>query len=189
MSGFYIEVDKDDLKYIQKKFSGAQKNVTRVLRNAINQTATVSLKKIKAGKSTGYTIKAGEFNKEIQVQRANAAHLDATIKSKGEPRTILQFKTTTPKYGIKTDITKTGLKKLVNSAGAKAFIGTGGKVDGRPVQRETEKRYPLRILHSNSVPMMVKKIYEGERGGQGDMQPFVQKTLHEKIMQQVEKLI
>lgn len=188
MSGFYIEVNKKDLKYIQKKFDGAQKNVTRVLRNAINQTATESLKKIKAGRSGGYTVKARAFNKEIQIQRANAGHLDATIKSKGRPRTLQQFKISKPKSGIKADVTRSGLKQLVNSAGAKAFMIPGGE-GGLVAQRETRHRLPIKILHSNSVPMMVKKIYEGERGGQGDMQPFVQKTLHEKIMQQVEKLI
>ena len=39
MSGFYIEVDKDDLKYVQKKFREAPQKAKRVLRNAINQTA------------------------------------------------------------------------------------------------------------------------------------------------------
>ena len=66
---------------------------------------------------------------------------------------------------------------------------SGGDADGRIVQRETKKRYPLRVIVSNSVPKMVEKIYEGERGGQGDMQPFIEKTLHEKVMEQVEKVL
>ena len=40
MNSFYIEVNKDDLKYVQKKFREAPQKAKRVLRNAINQTAT-----------------------------------------------------------------------------------------------------------------------------------------------------
>lgn len=189
MSGFYIEVDKQDMKRVQKAFDDAPQKAKRVLRNAINQTATVALRKIKQGRSAGYTIKAGTFNSEIQTQRANEGHLDATIKSQGRPRTIQQFKTSKLKSGVKADITKSGLKTLVNAQGASAFIGTGGRVSGLIVQREGKSRYPLKVLHSNSIPMMVGKIYEGERGGQGDMQPFVEKTLHDKIRQQVAKII
>lgn len=87
------------------------------------------------------------------------------------------------------DITKSGMKNIINSVGAKLFVASGGDADGRIVQRETKKRYPLRVIVSNSVPKMVEKIYEGERGGQGDMQPFIEKTLHEKVMEQVEKVL
>lgn len=185
MSDFYIEIDKADLKYIQKKFDDAPQNAKRVLRNSINQTATLALRKIKQGRSAGYTIKAGSFNSEIQVQRANFDHLDATIKSQGRTRTIKEFKNTVQK----ADITKSGLKALVNSAGAKPFLGTGGRISGLIAQRTSKERYPLRILHSNSVPMMVDKIFKGERGGQGDMQPFIGKTLNEKVMEQAAKII
>lgn len=190
MSSFYIEVNKADVAYVQKKLIDAEKKVPRVLRSAINQTATLTLKKIKAGRTAGYTIAASKFNKEIQTQRANLGHLDATIKSQGRPRTAKEFKHSKPKAGVKLDITKTGLKSLVNSAGAHAFIiGPGGKIAGLIAQRDGKAKLPIKILHSNSVPMMVGKIYEGERGGQGNMQPFIEKTLHEKVMEQVEKVL
>lgn len=143
----------------------------------------------KAGKNPEDYIAASKFNKEIQTQRANLGHLDATIKSQGRPRTAKEFKHSKPKAGVKLDITKTGLKSLVNSAGAHAFIGPGGKIAGLIAQREGKAKLPIKILHSNSVPMMVGKIYEGERGGQGNMQPFIEKTLHEKVMEQVEKVL
>mgnify|MGYP003373999136 CR=1 FL=1 len=47
MNGFYIEVNKADVAYVQKKLIGAEKKVPRVLRSAINQTATLTLRKIK----------------------------------------------------------------------------------------------------------------------------------------------
>lgn len=187
MSGFYIEVDKDDLKYVQKKIREAPQKAKRVLRNAINQTATQTNRKLKKGRSAGYTISAGAFNSEIQIQRANLGHLDATIKSHGRPRTIQQFKHSVEASAA--SVTKGGMKSIINSAGARVFMGTGGAVEGRIVQRETKARYPLRVIVSNSVPKMVEKIYEGERGGQGDLQPFIEKTLHDKIREQVKKIL
>ncbi len=189
MNTFYIEVNKKDIAYVNRKLADAPGKAARVLRNAINQTATVANRKIKNGRSAGYTIKAGAFNSEIQIQRANLGHLDATIKSQGRPRTIQQFKISRPKSGVKADITKSGLKNLVNAAGAAAFVAPGGRASGLIVQRETKARYPLKVLHSNSVPMMVSKIYEGERGGQGELQPFIEKTLHDKIREQVKKIL
>lgn len=184
-----IEIDQAMLTAIEIKLKNLRKQTPRVLRNSINRTATETLRKIKKGRSAGYTIKAGEFNKEIKVQRASASHLDATIKAKGPVRTIKNFKTKDTKAGIKTDITKTGLKSLVNDAGAKVFIATGGKVNGLYVQRETKDRYPLRVLHANSVPKMVKKIYEGKRGDQGEMEDFIKKTLTKNISRQIDKIL
>lgn len=189
MSDFYIEVDKRDMKRVQKVLEDTPKKVPRVLRSAINQTATIAMRKIKQGRGAGYTIKASTFNSEIQTQRASESHLDATIKSQGRPRTVQQFKISKPKSGVKADITKSGLKGLVNSAGASAFIVPGGRANGLIAQRETKSRFPIKVLHSNSVPMMVRKIYEGERGGQGEMQEFIAKTLHDKVWEQVRKVI
>lgn len=191
MSGnnFYIQVDQSDLDYVNNALSAAPKNAKRVMRSAINKTATLVVRKLKKGRSAGYTVKAGAFNSEIKTQRANMSHLDATIKSQGKPRTIQQFKIADTGRGHKVDVTKTGLKSLVNAAGATTFVGTGGKVEGLIVQRETKSRYPLRVIVANSVPKMVEKIYEGERGGQGDMEEFIQKTLHDKVREQVAKVI
>ena len=121
MSGFYIEVDKDDLKYVQKKFREAPQKAKRVLRNAINQTATQTNRKLKKGRSAGYTISAGAFNSEIQIQRANLGHLDATIKSHGRPRTIQQFKHSVEASAA--SVTKGGMKSIINSAGCKSIYG------------------------------------------------------------------
>lgn len=115
--------------------------------------------------------------------------MDATIKAKGRTRTIKEFKTKMSTHGAKTDITKSGLKALVNEAGATAFMATGGKVAGLYVQRETRERYPLRVLHANSVPIMVRKIYEGERGRQGNLEPYIQKLLYKNLSKQIDKIL
>jgi len=186
---FYIEVDKADLKYVMKKLQNAEKNAPRVLRNAINRTATAAMQMIKKGRSQGYTIAAGRFNSQIKVQRANASHLDATIKSSGRPHTLKNFKTSTPKSGGKADITKSGLKKLSGSRGGAAFVPTSGRAAGLMVQRRGKSRFPLKVFSANSTPKMVEQIYKGERGGQGDMEEKIKRRLHEEIEKEIAKII
>ena len=191
MAGNMIEfqIDEATMTAVQTKLKNMKAKTPNAMRNAINQTATATNRKIKKGRSEGYTIKAGEFNKQVTVQRANRAYMDATIKARGKTRTIKEFKTKMSTHGAKTDITKSGLKALVNEAGATAFMATGGKVKGLYVQRETRERYPLRVLHANSVPIMVRKIYDGERGRQGNLEPYIQKLLYKNLSKQIDKIL
>lgn len=191
MAGNMIEfqIDEATMTAVQTKLKNMKAKTPNAMRNAINQTATATNRKIKKGRSEGYTIKAGSFNKQITVQRANRAYMDATIKAKGRTRTIKEFKTKMSTHGAKTDITKSGLKALVNEAGATAFMAAGGKVADLYVQRETRERYPLRVLHANSVPIMVRKIYEGERGRQGNLEPYIQKLLYKNLSKQIDRIL
>ena len=184
MRGIQIEVNKADVKRVQmhlKKLEDAPKH----LRNAINRTTTQALKSIKQGRSAGYTVKAGRFNADIRVQRATAAHLDATIKSAGRPPTLQSFKTSAPKAGVKADITKSGLKLIKGDAGK----GAAFMMNGLPTQRRTAERHPLKVLRGNSTPIMVEKIYKGERGGQGNMEEKIRQRLHEEMMAEIKKLM
>ena len=188
-TGIYVEVDQADLHRVMSKLKDMEK-APRHLRNAINRTATQAMKMIRSGRSKGYTINAGRFNSDIKVQRASAAHLDATIKSHGKPPTLSgSFKTSYPKAGGKADITKTGLKKLVVSTGGAAFIPSGGNAAGLMAQRKGKERFPIKVLYGNSVPKMVEMIWKGERGGQGNMEEKVKKRLHEEMMAEIAKIM
>ena len=186
---FYVEVDKADLRYVMKKLQDADKNAPRVLRNAINRTATQAMKMIKAGRSQGYTIAAGRFNADVKKYPATPGRLEATIKSSGRTHTLKNFKTSAPKSGGKADITKSGLKKLSGSRGGAAFVPASGKAAGLMVQRRGKSRFPLKVFSANSTPKMVEQIYKGERGGQGDMEEKVKTRLHEEIQKEIAKLI
>ena len=108
MAGNMIEfqIDESTMTAVQTKLKNMKAKTPNAMRNAINQTATATNRKIKKGRSEGYTIKAGSFNKQITVQRANRAYMDATIKAKGRTRTIKAFKTKSSTHGSKTDMTK-----------------------------------------------------------------------------------
>jgi hypothetical protein len=185
-----VEVDQQDLKKVLNKLKDMEK-APRHLRNAINRTATVAMRMIKQGRSQGYTIKTSRFNQDLgKIQKATPEHLDATIKAKGKPPTLTKsFKTSMPKAGGKADITKSGLKRLVTATGGAAFIPSGGKAEGLMAQRRGSSRFPLRVLYGNSVPKMVEQIYQGKRGGQGDMEDVIRKRLHEEMMAEIAKIM
>lgn len=184
-----IQIDKADMDKVMSKLRSAKKDTPKHLRNAINRTVSQAVKRIKSGRGNSYTIKAGRFSKAITVQRATVSHLDAMIKSQDRPPTIINFKHSMPKSGGKADITKTGLKSLRTGSGGAAFIPKGGQLSGFMVQRKGRKRYPLRMLYGPSVPKMIEKIWEGVRGGQGNLQESVHERLHEEILAEIAKMI
>lgn len=178
------EVSQRDLRYVQRKLQGMEKQAPRAIKNAINHTAKEARKKLAIGAQGSYTVKSGGFNSRMKIQNATNSRLYAIIRSKGKPLTIVRFHTTAPKGGGKADIVKGGLKKLVGPRKIRAF-----KRKGLMMQRETKARYPLKVLHSNSVPKMLEKVYSGERGIEGELAPTIQKTLHDEIKKEIKKLV
>lgn len=190
MSQLYYEVNKADLRYVQSKLKGMESKAPSVFRNAINRTATKVKKNITTGVKSSYTMKAKAYGKDITIQRATASHLDATIKAQGRPRTLKEYKFSAPKRGVRSDITKSGLKDLVSQiGGGHAFVGKGGAIGGLIAQRRGPERFPIRVPKSVSVPKMVEKVYKGERGHAGNMEPTTRKTLHEELMAEIQKLM
>lgn len=189
MSSIQVEVNKADMRALQFKLRKMSDKAPMHIKNALNRAGTQVRKMINAGRSQGYTIKPAKFKSDITVQRANVAHLDYTITASGRPHTLSKsFKTSMPKGGGKADVTKTGLKKLVTSTGGAAFVFPSGKASGLMGQRKGKERNPTRVFYGTSVPKMVEKIYEGERGGQGRMEDRIQEILHKEIKAEIAKL-
>ena len=82
------------------------------------------------------------------------------------------------------DIVKGGLKEIVGGMGIKAF-----KANGLIMQRRGKERLPVKVLHSNSVPKMIEKVYEGERGVEGALREPINEALHAHISEQIAKLV
>lgn len=183
------EVDKADLRYVQKKLRGMETKAPRVFKNAINHTAKEARKKLAAGAQEAYTVKSGGFNSRMKIQNATNNKLYAVIESEDKTLTIMRFHATAPKSGGKADIVKGGLKQLIGPREIKAFKGKGGKVAGKITQRRGKDRYPLKVLHSNSVPKMIEKVYKGERGVEGELEPTIKRTLHDEIRREIQKLM
>lgn len=178
------EVSKADLEYVQSKLKGMEEKAPRVFKNAINHTAKQARKKLAAGAQGAYTVKSGGFNSRMKIQNATVGNLQAVIRSIGKTLTITRFHTTAPASGARADIVKTGLKQILGKLKIKAF-----KRKGLIMQRKTDKRYPVQVLRSVSVPKMLEKVYKGERGIEGELAPVIERTLHDEIEAEVAKLI
>ena len=175
------EVDKADLKYVQEKLKNVEKGAPTAIMKAVNATAKAARKKLQERVNKSYTVKTGGFNSRMVIRNASRSKLYAVITSKGRTLTLTRFHTTAPKSGVKADIVKAGLKQLVGSRNIKAF-----KRDGLIMQRETEDRYPIKVLRSNSVSKMIESVYKGKVNSA--VEPVIQETLHREIENQVAKL-
>lgn len=178
------EISREDLGYVQKRLKRIETEAPKVFKNAINRTAKEARKKLAAGAQGAYTVKNGGFNSRMRIQNAANTKLYAVIRSKDKPLTITRFRATAPKSGGRADIVKSGLKQLIGPKQIKAF-----KRGGLIMQRKSADRYPLKVLRSVSVPKMLEKVYEGERGIEGALGPEIQRTLHDEIRKEVRKLI
>lgn len=178
------EISREDLRYVQKRLKRIETEAPKVFKNAINRTAKEARKKLAAGAQGAYTVKNGGFNSRMRIQNATNTKLYAVIRSKDKPLTITRFHATAPKSGGKADIVKSGLKQLIGPKQIKAF-----KRGGLIMQRKSADRYPVKVLRSVSVPKMLEKVYEGERGIEGALGPDIQRTLHDEIKKEVHKLI
>lgn len=185
---FQVEVSKADLMRVMTALNDLKKSKSH-LKNAINRTATATVKNLKAETKQAYTLKgSGKSAGRTVIYRASPAHLDAVIKAIGRPLTLkAHYKTTAPKAGARADITRSGLKML-GVPGNQAFIPSAGKAAGLIVRRHTEKRFPLKVLRGNSVPKTYEKIWQGERGT-GDVKDQTQKRLHDEILKEIERVM
>lgn len=178
------EISREDLRYVQRRLKRIETEAPKAFKNAINHTAKEARKKLAAGAQGAYTVKNGGFNSRMRIQNATNTKLYAVIRSKDKPLTITRFHATAPKSGGKADIVKSGLKELIGPKQIKAF-----KRGGLIMQRKSADRYPVKVLRSVSVPKMLEKVYEGERGIEGALRPEIQRSLHDEIRKEVRKLI
>ena len=157
------EVNRAELELVEKKLGDMKSKAPQVFKNAVNKTARQARKRIAQSAKGAYTVKQVGFNSHMKIKNASTGNLTASVDADGKPLTLVRFKNRAgrPKKGgaaAAADIVNGGLKQLVSSQGGKAF-----KRNGLVMQREGKDRLPVKVFHSNSVPKMVEKVYQGER--------------------------
>ncbi len=178
------EVNQADLNYVRKRLDQIGSKGPTVIKNALNKTAKEARKKLASGAQSAYTVKSGGFNSRMKIKNATVSSLEAEITSQDRPLTLIRFRYTAPKGGGRADITNSGYKALTSSKGGKAV-----KRKGLMMHRTAARRLPVKVLRSNSVPKMLEKVYEGDRGIEGELQPVIAKSLHDEIRAQIAKLV
>lgn len=183
------EVNRAELEYVERKLGDMKNKAPQVFKNAVNKTARQARKRIAQSAKGAYTVKQAGFNSHMKIRAATAGNLTASIDADGKPLTIIRFKNRAGRAykggaAAAADIVNGGLKQLISSVGGKAF-----KRKGLVMQREGKERLPVKVFHSNSVPKMIEKVYEGERGMAGSLREPIQSDLRKNIEAEVKKIV
>lgn len=172
-----VEVDRKDLRYVQKKLGHLRKETPKVVCRAVNKTASQSKTMLATKVREEYTVKSGKFKRNMNIKKATYSLPEAEIRAHGSPMGITSFKTSAPKKaGGKAAIIKgNGLKQLIKGQ-IKAFKGPGGQM----YQRKGPKRLPIKKLFSNSAPKMIEndRVY-------GQLKPEIESILQKNIEAQI----
>ena len=177
------EVNRAELELVEKKLGDMKSKAPQVFKNAVNKTARQARKRIAQSAKGAYTVKQVGFNSHMKIKNASTGNLTASVDADGKPLTLVRFK----KQGgaaAAADIVNGGLKQLVSSQGGKAF-----KRNGLVMQREGKDRLPVKVFHSNSVPKMVEKVYQGERGMEGALKEPIQSDLRKNLEAEIKKIV
>lgn len=198
-----VTVNRSALKQIETRLGKMKSQAPRALKNAINQTAKDARKNLAKEAQETYTIKNGGFNKAMKLHAASVSNLEATIKAKGEPVPLKNFRVSKAGGQVRAQVLKSGGLKPLDKGGIKAFVNNIAKkgqkrkkktkkgAKGTEVrhmavaQRLTEKRLHIKELYSNSVPMMIgneDRVY-------GVVEPHIQENLQRNVEEQVRKVL
>lgn len=184
-----VEVDREMLKYVQRKLGGLYTKSRSVLRSAINTTATQTRRTLRDGAQSRYTAKIGKLGESAKLVRASTANLMAIIKSSGEPLAMPKFHVAASEAGTSVEVLSgSGMKLPVNSAGNKAFVATMKNKHVGVFQREGKKRLKIHQLFGPSVPKMLEMSYEGKGSGNG-LKEEIERMLKRNIDRKIEEVL
>lgn len=192
-----FEANKTQLADITARLNEIAGGKARIyIARALNKTATSARVKLAQKAQESYTVKSGGFKKDMQIKRASAGTLVATIESHGDTLHVNKFKWSSNggSHGVKIDVVRSGLKEMYLN-GNKAFVvkqlrksrargGKGGYAN-LVFARPGRSRLPIYIMKSKSVPYMLgseNRVY-------GHLQPQIQSDLAKYINQQIKALL
>ncbi len=198
-----VTYDRNMLAKIERKLGKMKNEAPKVLQRAINQTAKQARKELVSEAQKTYTIKDGGFNRAMKLKAASTGNLEATIKARGAPIPLKDFRVSKAGGKVRAQVLKSGSLKPLEKGGIKAFINNVAKKGqtrskdtkkGRAgtavkhnavAQRLTEKRLGIEEKFSNSIPVMLgneKRVY-------GVVEPHIQENLKRNIEMQVRKVL
>ncbi|MBN1071152.1 hypothetical protein DVV81_08210 [Clostridium botulinum] len=177
-----LKIDDSELKKAVSKLNNVPKEIPKATASAINRTLTFTRKRVNQEVRKTYNIKSAEVTKTLEIHKANASNLTASIISKGNRLTLGRFGRNTGNWTngkpVKVKVKKSGVKTVNTSP--KSFV-TALTGNSHIVKRVSNKSYPIKVLHTLSVPQMIsnQNISEKVQGEAGQ-------KLQERINHEVE---
>lgn len=181
-----IEVDKHDLKNVQKRLGALEKKAPIVVSRALNKTATSARQQLATQTKKVYTYKKS-VRGQMEIRKSSAGNLSAQILSNGKPHNLTSFTHSSGKRkgASAAQLKGSGKKNLIGPRGIKAWkTGARGGAGGGLLQRTGKKRYPLKFLSGTSTPKMIEneKVY-------GVVEPEIREKLQKNIDNQIKLLV
>lgn len=195
-----LTYDRNMLAKIERKLGRMKSEAPKVLKNTINRTAKQARKELASEAQKTYTIKNGGFNKAMKLKAASTGNLEATIKARGAPIPLKDFRISKAGGKVRAQVLKSGSLKPLEKGGIKAFINNVAQKGSKDTKKEkagtvvkhkaiaqrlTEKRLGIEEKFSNSIPIMLgneKRVY-------GVVEPHIQENLKRNIEAQVRKIL
>ena len=176
---FTVTIDKAD---VERRLGDLKSKAPLVIARGLNKTAKDARRKLADKAREAYTVKTGKFNSSMKIKNATAGNLVAIIRSAGSPLSLTSF-------SYRASRGTTASAQVVKGSGFKALEKSGIKawkgMNGLLWQRQTAARLPVKVLKSNSIPVMIgseKHVY-------GIVEPHIQSDLERNISAEIAKLI
>ena len=186
-----VEVNHDDLDYVQRRLGEMGSQASKTLRDAVNISAQRARRMLEHKARERYTVKYAGLNSHIRITRATTSRLHATLTVKGRPLTMPRFHIAKPTKdtGVQVEVIRgSGLKEWINHAGNKAFMGSKNGM-AMVWQRKRKKRYPLRAGHGPGVAKMLEKVYAGGRITDSGLRAEIERMYHENVEAAIERTL
>lgn len=200
-----ISVNVAYMEHIQNRLGHLQSEAAKVLAKAVNATAKQARKELSKEAKQTYTVKVGNFNKNMKIKNATKSKPVAIITSKGKSMALSNFKinpTGPMKNGVgaaKAKVIKAnGLKQLVLSGAErsgkdlKAFVTKFASGHVAIVQRipgsrmrSSPHKEALKEFYSTSIPKMIgdeKRVY-------GKVKPIIKDNLKQRVDVQISRVL
>lgn len=178
MTTITVTVDK---AAVEKKLGNLASKSRTVIARGLNKTAKSARKRLAEKAQETYTAKKVHFNSHMKLKSATAGNLVAELDANGKPLSITGFSHRAPKReGGKAQILAAGSMKAITMSGIKSF-----KRNGLMMQRRGKARLPVKVLKSNSVPVMLgseKRVY-------GIIKPHIKSDLQKNIDAEISRLL
>ena len=189
-----IVVDTKQIDRLTIELKGFEKEVGESTYHALNRTIDQVITQVGRIVTKEYAIKTKDvkdsFNKGIK--RPSKKNLNASLTSRGHTLSLAHFPhapkippQSRRKYQVKVTIKRsTGRQTL--KINPKAFIASTGAIDSSKTlynifRREGEKRLPITVIRTLSIPQMITNEEVSEQ-----IQTFAQEKLEERLEHEIE---
>lgn len=179
-----LELD-DSYKYVEKRLGDLKSKTPKVIAKSINDTAKWARRALADEARKTYTVRLAGFNGAMKIKNARYSNLEAIIKTEGETIQLVKYHKSAGKKATKAEVLSGGGLKALEKKGIKAFVTKFANGHASIAQRRGKERLPIKILFSNSIPMMIgneKRVY-------GIVEPEINDYLRKKLDYHISKVL